>query len=45
MSIRLDVAESTIERWETSKVAIPDERKLALAEILGVTPSELMGWD
>jgi hypothetical protein len=37
--------ESTIERWETSKTRIPDERKLELAEILAVTPSELMGWD
>ena len=26
-----------------SKVQIPDERKLELAEILAVTPSELMG--
>ena len=42
---RLDVTESTIERWETSKSRIPDERKLELAKLLDVTPSELMGWD
>jgi hypothetical protein len=34
------VTESTIERWETSKTRIPDERNLELAEILAVTPSE-----
>jgi hypothetical protein len=28
-----------------SKTRIPDERKLELAELLDVTPSELMGWD
>jgi hypothetical protein len=37
--------ESTIECWETSKTRIPDERKLELAKLLDVTPSELMGWD
>lgn len=45
LSLRLDVTESTIERWETSKTRIPDERKLELAKLLDVTPSELMGWD
>jgi transcriptional regulator with XRE-family HTH domain len=45
LSIRLDVTESTIERWEMSKTRIPDERKLDLAKVLDVTPSELMGWD
>jgi transcriptional regulator with XRE-family HTH domain len=45
LSLRLDVTESTVERWESSKTRIPDERKLELAEVLGVTPSELMGWD
>jgi transcriptional regulator with XRE-family HTH domain len=42
---RLDVAESTVERWESAKRRIPDERKLELAEMLRVSPSELMGWD
>lgn len=28
-----------------SKTRIPDERKLELAKVLEVTPSELMGWD
>jgi transcriptional regulator with XRE-family HTH domain len=45
LSIRLDVTESTVERWEMSKTRIPDERKLDLAKVLDVTPSELMGWD
>jgi len=45
LSIRLDVTESTIERWEMSKTRIPDERKLDIAKMLDVTPSELMGWD
>jgi transcriptional regulator with XRE-family HTH domain len=45
IAIRLDVAESTVERWETAKRRIPDERKLELAEMLGVSPAELMGWD
>jgi hypothetical protein len=39
------VTESTIERWEMSKTRIPDERKLELAKLLDVTPSDLMGWD
>jgi transcriptional regulator with XRE-family HTH domain len=45
LSIRLGVTESTIERWEMSKTRIPDERKLDIAKVLDVTPSELMGWD
>jgi transcriptional regulator with XRE-family HTH domain len=45
LSIRLDVTEATIYRWEMGTQAIPDERKLELAEVLEVTPSELMGWD
>ena len=45
VAISLDVTESTIERWETSKVGIPDVRKLELARLLDVTPSQLMGWD
>jgi hypothetical protein len=28
-----------------SKTRIPDERKLELAKLLDITPSELMGWD
>jgi hypothetical protein len=45
LSIQLDVTESTIERREMSKTHSPDERKLELARVLEVTPSELMGWD
>ncbi len=45
LSVRLGVTESTIERWETSKTGIPDERKLELAKVLDEKPSQLMGWD
>jgi transcriptional regulator with XRE-family HTH domain len=45
VALRLGVTESTIVRWESRKRRIPDERKLELAELLGVTPSQLMGWD
>lgn len=45
LSMRINVTESTIERWEMQKRGIPDERKLQLAKELGVTPAELMGWD
>jgi transcriptional regulator with XRE-family HTH domain len=45
IAIRLDVTESTIVRWERLERRIPDERKLELAELLGVTPAQLMGWD
>jgi transcriptional regulator with XRE-family HTH domain len=45
LALRLDVTESTIERWETSKTRIPDERKLDLARVFDVTPSQLMGWE
>jgi transcriptional regulator with XRE-family HTH domain len=45
VALRLGVTESTIVRWESRERRIPDERKLELAELLGVTPSQLMGWD
>jgi transcriptional regulator with XRE-family HTH domain len=45
VAIRLDVTESTIVRWERLERRIPDEKKLQLAELLDVTPSQLMGWD
>jgi ribosome-binding protein aMBF1 (putative translation factor) len=45
LAIKLDVTESTIERWETSKTGIPDERKLELAQVLDVKPSQLVGWE
>lgn len=42
---RLGVHESTISRWETLKVCIPDERKQELAELFGTSVAYLMGWD
>lgn len=43
---RLDVTERTVIRWEKGEVAIPDERKLQLAELFGgVSVPHLMGWD
>jgi len=30
---------------ENVEPRIPDERKLELAELFGITPSQLMGWD
>jgi transcriptional regulator with XRE-family HTH domain len=45
LALRIGVTESTVERWETAKRGIPDAKKLELAGLLGVTPSELMGWD
>ena len=37
--------ESTVQRLETSKTDTPDERKLELAKVRDVKPSQLMGWD
>jgi hypothetical protein len=37
--------ERTIIRCETLASAIPDERKLELAQVLDVHVGELMGWD
>lgn len=35
---------STVWRWETGRSDVPDEIKLRLAELYGVTPAYLMGW-
>jgi DNA-binding XRE family transcriptional regulator len=43
-SIDLDVTEATVFRWESSRQAIPDERKIDLARYFGVPVSDLMGW-
>jgi len=44
LAAALDVDQSTVFRWERHG-AIPDDRKLALAEFFDVEPAYLMGWD
>jgi DNA-binding XRE family transcriptional regulator len=47
LALKLDppVTERTILRWEVRETAIPDERKVELADVLGTTVEELMaGW-
>lgn len=41
---KLGVGERTAVRWERGDVQIPDERKLALARLFGVTVAFMMGW-
>lgn len=41
----LGVGEFTIARWEKGHTGIPDEQKLAMADLFGVDPCWLMGWD
>lgn len=42
---RLGVRERTVYRWERGESGIPDEKKLALAELFGVSVLWLMGWE
>lgn len=43
---RLGVGEATIARWERGGAQVPDEKKLALAELFGgVSVAYLMGWE
>lgn len=42
---RIDVHKSTIGRWETGKVQIPDEQKQKLAEMFKCSVAFLMGWE
>lgn len=43
---RMGVAEATVQRWESGNIKTVRQDKLGrLAEILGVTPAVLMGWD
>lgn len=45
IAIRMDVTEATVQRWESGNIKnIKYERLVRLAEILGIDPSELMGW-
>lgn len=42
---RLGVTERTVYRWEKGEVQIPDEQKLALADLFGgVSVVYMMGW-
>lgn len=41
---KLGVTERTAWRWERGEVQIPDDKKLALASLFGVTVGFLMGW-
>lgn len=41
---RIGVTERTVWRWEKGEVQIPDDRKLELAALFGVTVGFLMGW-
>ncbi len=43
---RLGTSKQTIQRYETGAInTIPKEKAEAIAEILGTTPAELMGWE
>lgn len=42
---RLGVDVSTISRYERGEIKIPDERKLQMGTLFGVSVSHLMGWD
>ena len=45
LAAELRVDQSTVARWERNVGSIPDEKKLALAELFGVSVEHLMGWD
>lgn len=43
---KIGVTEATVQRWESGNIkSLRHERIAKLADILGVTPSVLMGWD
>jgi transcriptional regulator with XRE-family HTH domain len=44
LAAQIGVDETTIWRWERSKVGIPDKRKTELATLFGVTVGHLMCW-
>lgn len=42
---RMDVSEATVQRWESGAIKTMRQDKIArLAQVLGVSPSALMGW-
>ncbi len=42
---KMRVSERTVYRWEAGEVAIPDQKKLDLADLFGVSVLWLMGWE
>lgn len=43
---KMGVAEATVQRWESGNIKTVRHEKIGrLAEILGVTPAQLMGWE
>ena len=45
ISAKFRVHPATVYRWETGDSEVPDARKFDLAELFGVTPAYVMGWD
>lgn len=45
VSAHVRVDPTTVYRWERGDSPIPDDQKLALAELLGVSRAYLMGWE
>jgi transcriptional regulator with XRE-family HTH domain len=44
VAVELGVSARTIYRWERGDTFVPDEHKLAMAGMFGVTVPWLMGW-
>ena len=43
---KMNVAEATVQRWESGNIkSVRHEKIVRLAEILGVTPAQLVGWE
>lgn len=43
---KVGVSEATVQRWESGNIKNIRHEKIAkLAEVLNITPAELMGWD
>lgn len=40
-----NVGERTVRRWESGEIAVPSDLIPGLADLFGVTPEYLMGWD
>lgn len=45
VAARVGVDPTTVWRWATGRSAIPDEHKVALARLFGVSVEHLMRWD
>lgn len=45
LAAELRVDQSTVARWERNVGSIPDDKKLALAQLFEVSVEHLMGWD